>query len=147
MKTQVQSALMIAAVLFLMWALSLLIKPAATQALLSIAPRDPAGTVLLATSLFALGAVFLIAAGQPSREFVYACAITCALFAAAIAYQMLIAKHIPHGAVVVITLVVNAAVAAFLFISVTDAAANLAVKSRAGRGSSKRSRGVRRRRR
>jgi hypothetical protein len=147
MKTQVQSALMIAAVLFLVWALSLVIKPDATQALLSTSPRDPALTALFATALFAFAAVFLIASGQATRELVYASAVSLALLAIVLAYQMLIAKHTPQGAVVVFTLVVTAAVAAFLFISVTEAATRLAAKKGSGRRASGRGRRAKRRRR
>lgn len=147
MKTQVQAALMIAAVLFLTWALSLLIKPEVTQALLSTSPRDPAVTALFATALFAFSAVFLIASGQPSREFVYACAVSLALFAIVTAYQMLVAKHVPQGAAVVISLVVTAGIAAFLFISVTEAAANFVAKRGTGRRRRSPGRSARRRRR
>lgn len=141
MKFQTQVALVIAAVLFLGWGLALLIKPQAAHALLSTGPNDPAVTAMFGGALFAFAAVFSIAARETAREIVYASAVSLLFLGVVAGYQMLIGKHMPQNPATVISLVATLGISVFLFISMTDAAMNLAGGGRKGRRSTTRTQG------
>lgn len=135
MKAQAQVALVIAAVLYLGWGLALLVKPQATHALLSTALNDPAMTAMFGSAMFAFAAVFFIAWREPVREIVYASAVSLMFLGIVAGYQLLIGKHMPQNLATVMTLVLTLGISVFLFISVTEAAMNLAAGGRKGRRS------------
>lgn len=137
-QAQAQVALVIAAVLFLGWGLALLIKPHATHALLSTAANDPATTAMFGGALFAFAAMFFIAWREPAREIVYASAVSLMFLGVVAGYQLLIGKHMPQNPATVITLVLTLGISVYLFISLTEAAMNLAAVARKGRRSSAR---------
>ena len=135
MKAQVQVALTGAAVLFLGGGLALLFTPGAAAALLSSAPVAPAMTAMFGSALFAFATLFIIAARAPVREVVYGSAVSLGLLGLVAGYQLLIAKHMPQNPASVITLVLTLGIGVFLFISLTDAAMELAKGGRAKRRS------------
>ncbi|MEK7840006.1 MAG: hypothetical protein AAB252_02400 [Pseudomonadota bacterium] len=122
MKNHVQSALVIAAILYLGWGLSLLVAPEQMQALLSSGTYDPTTTAMFGASLFAFVLVFLIAAHNPTQETVHA-SVSGLLFIGFVGlYQMFVAKGMPQTTLTVLSMVINLAVAIYLLITLTDAA-------------------------
>jgi len=122
MKNHVQSALVIAAILYLGWGLSLLVAPEKVHPLLSTGTFDPAITAMFGAGLFAFVLVFLIAAHNPLRETVHASVSALLFFGFVGLYQMFVAKGMPQTAMIVISMIINLAVAIYLLIFLTDAA-------------------------
>lgn len=125
MKNHVQIALVIAALLYLVWGLSLLVAPEWANQMLSSSPINATTSSLFGAGLFAFVIVFLIAAHRPGRETVHA-AVTGLLFIGVVtAYQLFIAKAMPQTSWTVISLVINIAVALYLLMALTESALNL----------------------
>lgn len=122
MKNHVQSALVIAVILYLGWGLSLLVAPEQMHAILSSGTYDPTTTAMFGAGLFAFALVFLIAAHSPTRETVHASVSGLLFFGFVGLYQMFVAKGMPQTTLTVVSMVVNLAVAIYLLISLTDAA-------------------------
>lgn len=122
MKNHVQSALVIAAILYLGWGLSLLVAPDKMHPLLSTGAYDPVTTAMFGAGLFAFVLVFLIAAHNPLRETVHASVSALLFFGFVGLYQMFVAKGMPQTTLTVVSMVINLAVAIYLLISLTDAA-------------------------
>jgi len=143
MKPQVQGALVIVALLYLMWGFAFLVMPEKATAMMSTSPHNPALAAMFAASLFAFGTMFLVAAHEPSREIVHAAAVALGFIGATAAIQM-VTKTMPASPMTVISLIINLGAAIYLFISLTDAATTMG----GGRGKAKaRSGGARRARR
>lgn len=122
MKNHVQSALVIAVILYLGWGLSLLVAPEQMHAILSSGTYDPTTTAMFGAGVFAFALVFLIAAHSPTRETVHASVSGLLFFGFVGLYQMFVAKGMPQTTLTVVSMVVNLAVAIYLLISLTDAA-------------------------
>ena len=144
MKPQVQGALLIVALLYLIWAFAFLVMPEQATAMMSTGPHNPALAAMFAASLFAFGTMFLVAAHEPSREIVHASAVALGFIGATAAIQML-SKGMPASLMTVVSLIINLGAAVYLFISLTDAAMSMAG---GGRGKTRaRAKGARRTRR
>jgi hypothetical protein len=125
MNNHVQIALVIAALLYLAWGLSLLVAPEWANQMLSSSPLNASTSALFGAGLFAFVIVFLIAAHRPGRETVHA-AVTGLLFIGVVAaYQLFIAKTMPQTAWTVASLVINIAVALYLLMALTESALSL----------------------
>lgn len=125
MKNHVQIALVIAALLYLVWGLSLLVAPEWANQMLSSSPINETTSALFGAGLFAFVIVFLIAAHRPGRETVHA-AVTGLLFIGVVtAYQLFIAKTMPQTSWTVISLVINIALALYLLMALTESALSL----------------------
>ena len=133
MKPQVQGALIIVALLYLIWAFAFLVMPEQATAMMSMGPHNPALAAMFAASLFAFGTMFLVAAHEPSREIVHASAVALGFIGATAAIQMM-SKTMPASLMTVVSLIINLGAALYLFISLTEAAMNMAPR---GRGKSK----------
>jgi len=148
MKPQVQGALVIVALLYLVWAFAFLLMPEHATAMMSTGPHNPALAAMFAAALFAFGTMFLVAAHEPSREIVHAAAVALGFIGATAAIQML-SKSMPAAPLTVISLIINLGAAVYLFISLTDAAMTMAPGGRGkprARSSGRRSRRTTRRR-
>ena len=121
MKPQVQGALVIVALLYLVWAFAFLLMPEQATAMMSTGPHNSTLAAMFAASLFAFGTMFLVAAHEPSREIVHASAVALGFIGATAAIQML-SKAMPTAPLTVISLIINLGAAVYLFISLTDAA-------------------------
>jgi hypothetical protein len=125
MKTHVQIALVIAAMLYLAWGLSLLVAPEWANQMLSSSPLNTTTSALFGAGLFAFVIIFFIAAHRPGRETVHA-AVTGLLFTGVVgAYQLFIAKTMPQTSFTVVSLAINVAVALYLLMALTESALSL----------------------
>jgi len=122
MKNHVQSALVIAVILYLGWGLSLLVAPEQMHATLSSGTYDPTTTAMFGAGLFAFALVFLIAAHSPTQETVHASVSGLLFFGFVGLYQMFVAKGMPQTTLTVVSMIINLAVAIYLLILLTDAA-------------------------
>jgi hypothetical protein len=131
MKNYVQVALVIAAVMYLAWGLSLLVAPEWSHAMISSGPFNPTTTALFGAGLFAFVIIFFIAAHRPERETVHA-AVTGMLFIGVVAaYQMFVSRSMPQTGWTVASLVIDVAVAFYLLMALTETAMTLEEKKAA----------------
>jgi hypothetical protein len=117
MKTQIQFTLLVAAVLYMGWGLTLLMAPMAAHKLISIGPNDPVTTAMLGASLIAFTVTFLIAARDPVKEIVRAASAAMLLIGFTAAFFIFINKSMPLSFVTVATLAIDLAAGGVLFLA------------------------------
>lgn len=122
MRGHVQLALGLAALLYLVWAITFLVAPELAHNMVNTGAYNPGMAGMFAATLFGLGAMLLIASAEPEPGIVAAAAAALAVVAVIAAYQMLIAKYMPQQTMTVISLVLNSAAAAYLFVMQSQAA-------------------------
>jgi len=122
MRGHVQLALGLAALLYLVWAITFLVAPELAHHMVNTGAYNPGMAGMFAAALFGLGAMLLIASAEPEPGIVAAAAAALAVVAVIAAYQMLIAKYMPQQTMTVISLVLNSAAAAYLFVMQSQAA-------------------------
>lgn len=120
MKAQVQVALVLAAVLYLLWGLGMLVAPDRTHALLTTGPYDVATTALLGASLIGFAALFLMAAREPVRPLVRACAVALLFLGVTAGYQMFFSRSIHQAPAVATSLILDLGLAFFLMVALAD---------------------------
>jgi drug/metabolite transporter (DMT)-like permease len=130
-KTQVQVALVIAALLYLAWGLGMLLAPELAHQMLSTAPQNPATAAMFTAALFAFAVVFFIGAHEPAHEVVHAAAAGLLFFGVAAAYQMFAAKTMIASPATVASLIINLGAAFFLLLSLTEGGMRVAAAPRA----------------
>lgn len=121
MKKQIQISLTVAALLYLVWAISFLIMPEAAHSYFSSADKIDEGILaLFAACLLAFALIFMLAVNNPSDDMVQASAVGLGIIAVVAAYQMFIGEGINRNASTVLSLMVTAGLATYLFINSTD---------------------------
>lgn len=125
MRNNTQIALVIAALMYLLGGLYMLLAPEGAHAMLSTGPYDPAGAALLTAAVLAFATTFLIAAHDASRIALHVSAVGLLFMGIVGAHQMFIAQTLPRSAVMVVALIVDLVVAVFLLISLSEAAMRL----------------------
>lgn len=128
MKSHVQVALVIAAVLYLAWGVSLLVAPEWSHLVISSEPFDPTTTALFGAGLFAFVIVFFIAAHRPERETVHAAVTGLLLIGVVAAYQMFVSRSMPQSSWTVLSLVIDLSIAFYLLMALTETAMALEEK-------------------
>lgn len=147
MRGHVQLALGLAALLYLVWAITFLVAPELAHKMVNTGPYNPGMAGMFAAALFGLGAMLLIASAEPEPGIVAAAASALAVVAVIAAYQMLIAKYMPQESMTVVSLLLNSAAAAYLFVMQSQAAQEgAAVPARPVRARAKSSTAKKRRR-
>jgi hypothetical protein len=147
MRGYVQLALGLAALLYLVWAITFLVAPETAQHMVNTGPYNPGMAGMFAAALFGLGAMLLIASAEPEPGIVVGSAAALAVVAVVAGYQMLIAKYMPQATWTVISLLLNTAAAAYLFVMQAQTAQESAgPPTRGGRARSKTSTAKKRRR-
>ncbi|KPL27742.1 MAG: hypothetical protein AMJ72_07065 [Acidithiobacillales bacterium SM1_46] len=122
MRGYVQLALGLAALLYLVWAITFLVAPETAHQMVNTGPYNPGMAGMFAAALFGLGAMLLIASAEPEPGIVAGSAAALAVVAVVAGYQMLIAKYMPQATWTVISLLLNTAAAAYLFVMQAQAA-------------------------
>jgi hypothetical protein len=117
MKTQIQFTLLVAAVLYMGWGLTLLLAPMASHKLISAGPYDPVVTAMFGVALIAFTLTFLIAARDPVKEIVRASSAAMLLIGFTAAFFIFINKSMPLSFVTVATLLIDLAAGVVLFLS------------------------------
>ena len=125
MRNHVQGALVIAAMLYFAWGLSLLVAPQPMHALLSSEPLNAATTSMFTAGLFAFVTVFLIAAHRPERETMHAAVAGLLFYGLVAGYNVFIAGAMKTNVWTVSSVVVAVALAAYVLLGLTEAAMNL----------------------
>jgi hypothetical protein len=139
MRTHIQVALAVAALLYLSWALGLLVAPGAVHAVVSTAPANPVTSAMFGAGAFAFAIVFLIAAHHPVRETLHAAVAGLLLFGFVGGYQMFLGGAMPRNVSTVSSFVINAVIAAYLLLGLSDAVMNMeAGGAKAGKKAKKR---------
>jgi len=147
MRGHVQLALGLAALLYLVWAITFLVAPETAHQMVNTGAYNPGMAGMFAAALFGLGAMLLIASAEPEPGIVAAAAAALAVVAVIAAYQMLIAKYMPQQGMTVVSLLLNSALAAYLFVMQAQAAQeSAATPARGGRARPKASTAKKRRR-
>lgn len=123
MKKYIQLSLWAAAVVYLIAGLGFMLAPRAGHELISVGPYDGTLVSMFVAVLFGFVVVFSIAAHDPIKQMVHAAAAVMGLVAVVMAYQMFINKAVPLGPATVIGFMVNAGVATYLFMFLTEALA------------------------
>ena len=134
MKKYIQMSLWVAAGVYLIAGLGLMLEPRAGHDLISAGPYDGTLVSMFVAVLFGLVVVFSIAAHDPVKQMVHAAASGLALVAVVMAYQMFINKAVPLGPATIIGFIVNAGVATYLFMFLTEAVAGHGGRHRMSRG-------------
>lgn len=117
MQTRLQLTLLVAAAVYMAWALSLLFSPELTHHLISNAPYDHAVTSMFAAALIGFCVTFLIAARDPVKEIVRASAAGMAVIGFTAAFLIFGDKSMPLSPVTVGSLLVDLVGAAILFLT------------------------------
>lgn len=125
MRHYAQIALVIAALMYLLGGLYLLLAPQSAYPLLSTGPYDPAGAALLTAAVLAFATIFLIAAHDASRVALHVSTVGLLFLGIAGAHQMFIAQTLTRSAVTVMGLIVDLVVAVYLLIALSEAAMRL----------------------
>lgn len=133
MKAQVQVALVLAAVLYCAWGLGLLVAPDRAHALLSAGPHDVATTALFGASLFGFAALFVIAAREPTRPLVRACALSMLFLGLMVGYQMFFLRSIHQAPAMATSLIIDLGLAFYLMVSLAEGLYTNGHGSRTGR--------------
>lgn len=117
MRGHVQLALGLAALLYLVWAITFLVAPQTAHQMVNTGAYNPGMAGMFAAALFGLGAMLLIASAEPDPGIVAAAAAALAVVALIAGYQMLIAGYMPQKTLTVVSLLLNIAAAAYLFVT------------------------------
>lgn len=120
MKSHIQIALVIVMILYLLWALGLLVAPETVHNSLSTGPFDASSSAMFGAGLFAFVLVFMVAVHEPTRELVFVSATGLLFFGLTAAYQIFISKTMPQHPVTVFTLIINLGVAVYLLITLSE---------------------------
>jgi len=120
MKAQVQVALTIAAVLYGVWGIGLLLAPDRAHALLTAGPHDVATTALFGASLLGFAALFAITAREPMRPLVHACALSMLFLGLMVGYQMFFLRSMHQAPVTATSLIVDLGLAFYLLVSLAE---------------------------
>jgi len=120
MKTHIQIALVIVMILYLLWALGLLVAPEMVHTSLSTGPFDASSSAMFGAGLFAFVLVFMVAVHEPTRELVFVSATGLLFFGVTAAYQIFISKTMPQHPGTVFTLIINLGVAVYLLITLSE---------------------------
>jgi len=134
MRGHIQLALGLAALLYLVWAVTFLVAPEAAQQMVNRGAYNPGMAGMFGAALFGLGAMLLIASAEPEPGILAGSAAALAVISVVGGYQMLIAKYMPQATWTVISLLLNTAAAAYLFVMQTQTPQdNTAIRSPARR--------------
>lgn len=120
MKAQVQVALALAAVLYLAWGLVMWMAPERAHMLVTAGPYDVATTAMLGAALLGFAALFVIAARDPVRPLVQACAVALFLLGVTVGYQMFFLRSIHQVPATATSLIVNLGLAFYLMVSLVE---------------------------
>ncbi|MFQ6021503.1 MAG: hypothetical protein ACE5NW_02175 [Acidiferrobacterales bacterium] len=129
MKVHIQVNLLIAAVLFLLWALALFMGQNEVHPLLSTGPYDAVANSMLGASMLAFVVLFIIGVVNPIKELVYASVTAMAFLGLVAAYHMFLSDGMPQNPVTFFSLVITLSVAAILFFSMIQKPASSATGS------------------
>lgn len=132
MNVHIQVNLLIAAALYLLWALAMFMGQQETHPLLSTGPYDAAASSMFGASLFAFVVLFLIALLNPIKELVYASAAALAFLALVALYQLFISHNMPQNPATFFSLLISGTIAAILFFSMIQAPTTAGVGHHAG---------------
>lgn len=133
MKKHIQISLTVAALLYLVWAISFLIMPEEAHFQFSTGRMDEGIMAMFAACLLAFAVIFLLAVNNPSDDMVQVSAIGLGTIAVVAAYQMFIGDGINRNFSTVLSLVATAGLAAYLFIGSTDGMMNMSSGGKAKR--------------
>jgi hypothetical protein len=126
MKKHIQLSLTVAALLYLVWAISFLIMPETAHSYFSTADKIDEGMLaLFAASLLAFAVIFMLAINNPSNDMVQVSAVGLGTIAVVAAYQMFISDGISLNVSTVLSLIVTAGLATYLIIVSTDGLADM----------------------
>ncbi len=126
MKKHIQLSLTVAALLYLVWAISFLIMPETAHSYFSTADKIDEGMLaLFAASLLAFAVIFMLAINNPSDDMVQVSAVALGTIAVVAAYQMFISDGISLNVSTVLSLIVTAGLATYLIIVSTDGLVNM----------------------
>lgn len=117
MRAQIQASLAIAALLMFIWAMGLIIEPAAIQALISTGTYNPAVGLMLAISFLGYSLIMMITAQDPREDMVKSIASVLLALALGSVYLMLFAKTMPQNIYVLLSIVITLGLSLFLFIA------------------------------
>jgi hypothetical protein len=146
MKSQVQAALLIAALLYFSWAMGLFLMPEASLKLITTGPENTTLTAMFAAALLGFATMFLVTAHEPGHEAVQGAAIGLGFIGATAGYQMLIVKTMPQTTPTVISLILSLGLAIYLFMLTSENASRIGQVGAGRRGSAKAKPKARRRR-
>ncbi len=121
MKVHIQVNLLIAAALYLLWALTLFMGQEQAHPLLSTGPYDAVANSMFGASMFAFVVLFIIGVLNPIKEIVYASIVALAFLGLVALYQMFLSDGMPQNPATFFSLVITLAVAAILFFSMIQA--------------------------
>ncbi len=121
MKVHIQLNLLIAAALYLVWALFLFMGQQQAHPLLSNGPYDATASSMLGASLFAFVVLFITAFLNPVKELVYASVAALAFLALVSLYQLFLSGGMPQNPATFFSLLISATVGAILFFSIMQA--------------------------
>lgn len=133
MKTQVQIALLVAGGLYLLWGIGFMSAPQQVHHLMSAGAYDVASVAMLTSSLFAFVMLFVLAAGNPARDMVIAAATALLFLGGVTAIMMLTSEHMLIAYPTVLTMIASLVLSIFLFLSQTEALANMDMLSMGGK--------------
>jgi drug/metabolite transporter (DMT)-like permease len=125
MRHHVQIALVIAALLYGLGGLFMLLAPESAHKLLFKGSYDPAGAALLTAAVLGFAAIFLIAAHDGTRPVLHISAVALLFMGVAWAQQMLMAGNAARNAVTVVGLILDLAIAFYLVIALSEGVARL----------------------
>lgn len=131
MKSQVQGALLVAALLYFGWAMGLFLMPEAALKLITTGPENTTLTAMFAAALLGFATMFLVTAHEPGYEAVQGAAIGLGFIGATAGYQMLIVKTMPQTTPTVISLILSLGLAIYLFMSMSEGAPRTGAARRA----------------
>jgi hypothetical protein len=121
MKKHIQISLTVAALLYLVWAISFLIMPEAAHSYFSTADKIDEGMLaMFAACLLAFAVIFMLAVNNPSDDMVQVSVVGLGTITVVAAYQMFIGDGINRNASTVLSLMVTAGLAAYLFANSTE---------------------------
>lgn len=120
MKAQTQFALLLAAMLYLVWGVSLWVAPHYAYPLLTVGPYSAGVSALFSASLLAMAVLYVIAARHVLRPLLHAAATSLLLIGLTAGYQMFLVHSIAQGPATVVSLILNLGIGLFLLIAVSD---------------------------
>lgn len=141
MRAQTQVALLLAAMLYFAWGISLWVAPQQVHGLMIAGFYSSGVSALFGAALLGLATLFVLAAAHVLRPLVYAAATALLLIGLTAGYQMFLVHTVLQGPLTVVSLALNLAVGMFLLIAVSDGVFELEGNGARGR---KRTRSVRR---
>ncbi|MCK7497299.1 MAG: hypothetical protein MZW92_45705 [Comamonadaceae bacterium] len=115
MESLIRFTLIVVAALYLGWALSLILAPEVTQALISSGPHDPVSTAMFGAAMIGMMFMFVIAAYDPERGIVRASAAALAVVGFTAAYLMFVPRAMPLSLITVFSLLVDLGACGVLF--------------------------------